>query len=82
MSLAARLGPLTRAPIGCAVCRWYEGLDEGDRATFDSWVNGGGSISQLWRECCADPDRPLHISRPRFSECINQHHRGGPRVAS
>lgn len=82
MGLAERLGDFTRSRIGCGVCAWYDQLDDDDRATFDSWIESGGNLSQLWRECCNDPDNPLRVQRARFSACINEHHRGGARVAS
>ncbi|QAX95572.1 hypothetical protein I5H03_gp074 [Mycobacterium phage Nibb] len=82
MSLADRLGPIALAPTGCASCRWYQGLDEADRRAFDAWVHGGGNVSQLWRECANDPDRPLTVQRARFAECIRTHNREAARVAS
>ncbi|QJD50436.1 hypothetical protein SEA_CHRIS_34 [Mycobacterium phage Chris] len=82
MGLAARLGPIALAPTGCASCRWYQGLDEADRLAFDQWVDSGGNVSQLWRECANDPDRPLTVQRARFAECIRIHNREGARVAS
>ncbi|QFP94822.1 hypothetical protein SEA_MARSHAWN_36 [Mycobacterium phage Marshawn] len=82
MSLADRLGPLALAPTGCAVCRWYGGLDEADRRTFDAWVDGGGNVSQLWRQCASDPDRPLTVQRPRFAECLRDHNRKAAYVPS
>lgn len=81
MGLAERLGDFTRARIGCGVCEWYDRLDEADRAAFETWIESGGNISQLWRECCNDPVNPLRVQRPRFSQCVNEHHRGGNRVS-
>ncbi|WNO27516.1 hypothetical protein SEA_AGEOFDAPAGE_34 [Mycobacterium phage Ageofdapage] len=89
MSLAERLGDPQPAPSGeCAVCRWYDQADETDRAAFDDWLASGGSLSALWRACSATHDKDgqpvvnrLRIKRPRFSELINDHHRGGANVA-
>ncbi|AEJ95803.1 hypothetical protein CL60_gp67 [Mycobacterium phage BarrelRoll] len=82
MSLAERLGDPQPAPSSeCAVCRWLDQADETDRAAFDNWLASGGSLSALWRACANDPSNPLAIKRPRFSELINDHHRGGARVA-
>ncbi|ASR85046.1 hypothetical protein SEA_PHELPSODU_34 [Mycobacterium phage PhelpsODU] len=82
MSLAERLGDPQPAPsTECAVCRWLDAADEGDRASFDAWLASGGSLSALWRACAADPVNPLGVKRPRFSELINDHHRGGAHVA-
>jgi hypothetical protein len=77
MSLADRLGPFTRGPVGCGVCLWIDQLDDSDRATFDEWIMSGGNISQLWRECRNDPVRPLQLQLPQFSKCVREHHRGG-----
>jgi len=88
MGLAERLGDFTRARIGCGVCEWLEQQSDSDRANFDQWVESGGNISQLWRACCATADidgspiaNPLRVQRPRFSQCVNEHHRGGDRVS-
>lgn len=77
MSLAARLGAFTRGTVGCSSCRWYDQLEPADQATFDEWIANGGNVSQLWRECRADPENPLPVQRARFSQCIDEHHRGG-----
>jgi hypothetical protein len=89
MGLGERLGPVAPPRIGCAVCRWYDQLDEPDRADFDAWIANGGNLSQLWRACSATVDadgtpieNPLQVQRPWFAHCVNEHHRGGARVAS
>ncbi|ASR85235.1 hypothetical protein I5H06_gp69 [Mycobacterium phage SirPhilip] len=82
MSLADRLGGPQPAPSSeCAVCRWLDGASEFDQRAFDRWIATGGAITVLWRACAADPDNPLTVKRPRFAELINDHHRGGARVA-
>ncbi|ALF01407.1 hypothetical protein SEA_LILPHARAOH_30 [Mycobacterium phage LilPharaoh] len=82
MSLAERLGDPQPAPsTECAVCRWLDQAADEDRAAFTEWLASGGSLTALWRACATDPDNPLTIKRPRFSELINDHHRGGARVA-
>lgn len=82
MSLAERLGEFQRATVGCGVCLWIDQLNDADRATFDEWVDSGGNVSQLWRECRNDPDNPIPVQRAQFSRCITEHHRGGNRVPS
>ncbi|QNJ58256.1 hypothetical protein SEA_ELLIE_31 [Mycobacterium phage Ellie] len=84
MSLADRLGDPAAAAApstACVVCRWLDQAEEADRVTFDRWIAEGGSLSALWRSCAADPNNPLTIKRPRFSELVNDHHRGGARVS-
>ncbi|QFG09417.1 hypothetical protein I5H08_gp070 [Mycobacterium phage Yuna] len=82
MSLAERLGDPQPAPSSeCAVCRWLDGAADADRLAFDQWIATGGAITALWRACASDTDNPLTIKRPRFAELINDHHRGGARVA-
>lgn len=82
MSLADRLGALQVAPsTECAVCTYYDRLDVDDKATFDAWLADGGQLSALWRSCVDDPDNPMHLKRARFAELVNDHHRGGARVA-
>ncbi|APD18200.1 hypothetical protein SEA_HAMMY_33 [Mycobacterium phage Hammy] len=82
MSLADRLGDPQPAPSSeCVVCRWLAAASDGDRLTFDRWIAEGGSLSALWRSCATDPTNPLTIKRPRFSELVNDHHRGGARVS-
>lgn len=89
MPLADRLGQVVLPRKGCAVCRYYDQLDESDQAAFDAWLDAGGNLSKLWRECAAGLDidgqpiaNPLRVQRARFSQCINEHRRGGDRVAS
>lgn len=84
MSLADRLRGAHRAPLEqgvCAVCIYYDTLSVEERADFDAWIADGGSVTALWRACAADPVHPVQVRAPRFRELINDHHRGGSRVA-
>ncbi|WNM74121.1 hypothetical protein SEA_NERGAL_30 [Mycobacterium Phage Nergal] len=78
MSFADHLGDLRPAPVvGCAVCTWRDQLDDAGRIAFDTWLAEGGSVSELWRKAASWPSNPLQIKRARFSELVNEHHRGG-----
>lgn len=63
MSLADRLntdGP-RRGNRGCVTCVYYLGLPKDDRAAFDSWIQEGHSLTQLW-EAASSTDPPLTVA--------------------
>ena len=74
MGLAERIvqrGEELSGRRGCATCLWYAGLDKGDRAAFDQWVDDGKSTRGLWKMCV---DEGLTISCSPFREHVATHH--------
>lgn len=69
------------APSGCAVCRWYDQLDNADRLSFDRWLAEGGAVKALWRACRDDPERPLNVTDRWFAMHVADHRRGGADVS-
>jgi hypothetical protein len=64
MSLAKALSavqPTRGRPVGCATCRWFNGLAAVDQAAFNEWVASDRSNTQLWEIASSDPDNPLTV---------------------
>lgn len=64
MSLAKRLTtvvPTRGRRNGCSTCHWLATLSESDREAFNTWIEDGRSITQLWEVADADPDNPIPV---------------------
>lgn len=53
MSLADQLSQVAPQinPQGCKTCLWYADLPDGDKRSFDEWVEAGYQKTQLLEAC-------------------------------
>lgn len=78
MSLANRLTavvPTRSNKGGCLTCAWVEALSASDRAAWDTWINEGRSLAQLWEIASHDPDNPYPVSLTALRHHTRNHHR-------
>lgn len=76
MSLANRLSavvPNRSNRGGCVTCQWVADLPASDRAAWDSWIEEGRSLSQLWEIASIDPDNPYPVSLTALRSHVRNH---------
>ena len=75
MSLANRLAAVvpTRSNKGCQTCAYLLTLKPQDLKAFESWIDEGRSVSQLWDIATSDHENPLRVSITGLRHHVRHH---------